>query len=363
MERFQIKPAVYFGSGSLSALEELSGKRVLIVTDAFLAGSGLLDRVRAHLPGCTVEVFDQVTPDPSLALVAQGAKALAEFQPDALVAFGGGSPMDCAKAMAEFGKNLRSGPRPRFYAVPTTAGTGSEVTSFAVLTDTQSGVKYPLVDDALLPDAAILDAALLAGVPPAVTADTGMDVLTHALEAYVAAGSSPFSDALAEKAVVLSYGNLKDAFETAGESRAKERMLLASCLAGMAFNAAGLGVSHALAHTLGGRFHVPHGRLNALLLPHVIRFNAADPAAAAKYGYLAKLCGLAGNARALAGAMDRLRRSLKLPDRLTACGVEEQSFAQALDSIAQAALQDRCAPSNPRTATAEDLKAILKELA
>ena len=362
MERFQIKPAVYFGTGALAALEELEGKRVLIVTDAFLSGCGLLDRVRAHLPGCAVEVFDQVTPDPSLTLVAQGARVLAGFCPEALVAFGGGSPMDCAKAMVEFGKSLWPGPRPRFYAVPTTAGTGSEATAFAVLTDTQGGVKYPVVDDALLPDAAVLDASLLAGVPPAVTADTGMDVLTHALEAYVAAGASPFSDALAEKAAVLAYGNLKDAFASGGESRAKEQMLLASCLAGMAFNSAGLGVSHALAHALGGRFHVPHGRLNALLLPHVIRFNAASPAAGIKYGHLAKLCGLAGNARALAAAVSRLRQALGLPERLCACGVEEGAFAQAIDAVAEAALQDRCAPSNPRAAAVADLRAILKEV-
>lgn len=362
MERFHLKPTVYFGPDALSALKELAGRRVLIVTDAFLAGSGLLDRVRAHLPECAVEVFDRVEPDPSLRLVAQGARQMAAFRPDALVAFGGGSPMDCAKAMAEFGRSLWDGPRPRFYAVPTTAGTGSEVTSFAVLTDTDRGVKYPLVDDALLPDAAVLDASLLAGVPPAVTADTGMDVLTHAAEAYVSNRASPFTDALAEKAFVMAYGSLKEAYAASRESPAKERMLLASCMAGMAFNAGGLGISHALAHALGGRFHVPHGRLNALLLPRVIRFNAAHPAAGEKYGRLARLCGLAGNARALAGALERLRLSLKLPDKLTACGVDADAFTAALGGVAEAALQDVCAPSNPRTAAAEDLKALLKEL-
>lgn len=362
MERFCIKPTIYFGSGALSALEILKGGRVLVVTDRFLADSGLLDRVKEHLPGCTVEVFDQVRPDPSLALVAQGARQLADFRPDAVVAFGGGSPMDCAKAMVEFGRSLWEGPRPRFYAVPTTAGTGSEVTSFAVLTDTERGVKYPVVDDALLPDGAILDASLLAGVPPAVTADTGMDVLTHAAEAYVAKGASPFSDALAEKAFTLAYGNLKEAYASPGESRAKERMLLASCLAGMAFNPAGLGASHALAHALGGKLHVPHGRLNALLLPHVIRFNATDPEAAEKYGRLAKLCGLAGNARALAAAVERLRLALKLPDKLAACGVDAAAQDGVLESVVETALADRCAPSNPRPLTAADLRGVLKEL-
>lgn len=362
MERFQLKPTIYFGPDALSALDELAGKRVMIVTDRFLAESGLLDKVTAHLRGCTVERFDEVVPDPSLALVAQGAKRLAEFRPDAVVAFGGGSPMDCAKAMTEFGKTLGADGAVRFYAIPTTAGTGSEVTSFAVLTDGEHGVKYPLVDDALLPDAAILDASLLSGVPPAVTADTGMDVLSHAAEAYVAKGASPFSDALAEKAFTLAYANLKAAYDTPGESKAKGDMLLASCLAGIAFNAAGLGICHALAHTLGGRYHVPHGRLNALLLPRVIRFNADDPAAGARYVHLAKLCGLAGNPRSLPAALDRLRASLKLPERLSACGVEPDTLRNDLDSVASTAMEDRCAPANPRAASREDLKAILKEL-
>lgn len=363
MERFCIKPTIYFGHDALSALECLGGGRVLLVTDRFLAGSGLLDRVTAHLPGCTVEIFDQVQPDPSLALVAQGARQLAAFRPDAVVAFGGGSPMDCAKAMVEFGKSLWDGPRPKFYAVPTTAGTGSEVTSFAVLTDTERNTKYPLVDDALLPDGAVLDASLLAGVPPAVTADTGMDVLTHAVEAYVAKGASTFSDALAEKAAGLAFRRLKEAFDSPGESAAKGDMLLASCLAGMSFNAAGLGLSHGLAHALGGRFHVPHGRLNALLLPRVIRFNAADPATAEKYGRLARLCGLAGNARALAAALDRLRLSLKLPDRLSACGVDRAALEEARGPLAEAALQDNCTASNPRAVDRADAEALLRELA
>ena len=363
MEQFAVKPVITFGTGALAALEELPGERVLVITDGFLAKSGLLDKVLAHLKGRTVEIFDQVVPDPPIDLVAKGARALADFKPRTVVAFGGGSPMDCAKAMLIFGKKLGAPGEITFAAVPTTAGTGSEVTSFAVLTDPVRGIKYPLVDDELLPDQAILDPALLAGVPPAVTADTGMDVLTHAAEAYVARGASPYSDALAEKAFTLAWENLRPAWESQGESRAKRQMLLASNLAGLAFNAAGLGLCHSLAHALGGRFHVPHGRLNALIFPHVLTYNAAGRETAAKYAHLAGLCGLAPTPRALSAGWSRLRARLGLPDRLAACGVEAKKLHAALDELAAAALGDLCAPSNPRRPSAEDVRALLKELA
>ena len=362
MQRFTLRPTITFGSGALAGLEQLAGKRVMVITDAFLAKSGLLERVLVHLKGCTVERFTDVVPDPPLTLVARGARVLADFRPQAVVAFGGGSPMDCAKAMLTFGKKLGAPEDVRFYAVPTTAGTGSEVTSFAVLTDGERGVKYPLVDDDFLPDEAILDPVLLAGVPAAVTADTGMDVLTHAAEACVARGHSPYSDALAEKAFVLAWHNLRPAYESAGESPAKEQMLLASNLAGIAFNAAGLGVCHSMAHALGGRYHVPHGRLNAMLLPHVIAFNAAESAAAERYARLARLCGLASNPRALAAGLNRLRGQLGLPERLTACGVEGRTLRADLDGLAEAALADGCIPSNPCPVSAQDVKHLLKEL-
>ena len=363
MEQFAVKPVITFGGGALAALEELPGEKVLVVTDSFLAESGLLDMALAHLKGRRVEVFRQVVPDPPLDLVAKGARALADFGPRTVVAFGGGSPMDCAKAMLYFGKKLGAPGEITFAAVPTTAGTGSEVTSFAVLTDPVRGIKYPLVDDGLLPDQAILDPALLAGVPPAVTADTGMDVLTHAAEAYAARGASPYSDALAEKAFTLAWENPRPAWESQGESRAKRQMLLASNLAGLAFNAAGLGLCHSLAHALGGRFHVPHGRLNALIFPHVLTYNAAGRETAAKYAHLAGLCGLAPTPRALSAGWSRLRARLGLPDRLAACGVEAGKLHAALDELAAAALGDLCAPSNPRRPSAEDVRALLKELA
>lgn len=373
MEQFALRPTIYFGENALSALEQLSGKRVLIVTDDFLAHkSGLMERVLSHLPGCTVETFDRVKPDPSLRLVAEGVQVLRAFHPDGVVAFGGGSPMDCAKAMRYYssavppplGEVAGRGPDGEghipLWCVPTTAGTGSEVTSFAVLTDTDKGVKYPVVDDALLPDVAVLDASLLAGVPPTVTADTGMDVLTHAAEGYVARKATAFTDAMAERAFVLAYQNLPAAHR--GDMAAKEQMLLASCLAGIAFNGAGLGINHGLAHALGGRYHVPHGRLNAILMPAVIHYNAEDEGAAAKYARLAKRCSLSPNARSLASALSRLRQSLSMPERLTACGVERSALQADMSTITAAALADVCTPGNPRAANATSLAAIIKEV-
>lgn len=348
MERFSIRPRITFGPGALAELEALAGKRVLLVTDGFLASSGLAGRAAERLTG-PVEVFDKVEPDPSLRLVAEGVAALEAFQPDVVAAFGGGSPMDCAKAMCWFSRR-----RPPLWCIPTTAGTGSEVTSFAVLTDTDRGVKVPLVEEGLLPEAAILDPALLAGVPAKVTADTGMDVLTHAAEAYVARGHSPFSDALAEKAFTLAYARLPAAF--AGDGEARGDMLLCSCMAGMAFNAAGLGACHALAHALGGRFHLPHGRLNALLLPEVMACNAGDRWVVARYAALAKACGLAGTHRALSAALVRLRTGLGLPNRLE---VEPEALGAALEDLTAAALADRCMEQNPVRLGPEEVKALL----
>ena len=380
---FKLPVKILSGDGALEhiphELDSLGAHRPLLLSDQGLEQVGTVKIVQAALRQggmAAAETFCRIPPDSSIQVVNQIAGLYRQAQCDSLIAVGGGSVIDTAKGvgmvLAQAGSDLLDsagcevlprGAHVPFVAVPTTAGTGSEVTSFAVLTDRAKGVKYPLVDDALLPDEAILDPSLLAGVPPAVTADTGMDVLTHAAEAYVARGATPYTDALAEKAFTLAWQNLRPAWETAGESGAKGNMLLASNLAGIAFNAAGLGICHSLAHALGGRFHLPHGRLNALILPHVIHFNAADGTAAEKYGRLARLCGLAANPRSLAAGLNRLRAQLKLPERLSACGVEGKELTAALDGLAEAAQADLCAPSNPRPAAAEDLKSLLRELA
>lgn len=351
MEKFWVKPKLHFGENPLEALKELNDKKVLIVTDEFLVQSGLVHRITEQLTG-EIRIFDEVQPDPSLKLVAQGVQVVNQFAPDVILAFGGGSPMDCAKAMGWFSH----GSVP-LWCVPTTAGTGSEVTAFAVLTDTEKGVKYPLVEDGLLPDAAILDDSFLSGVPPRVTAETGMDVLTHAIEAYVARGANTITDGMAEKAVVIAYHNLQKAYQ--GDQRAKREMLMASTMAGIAFNGAGLGVCHSMAHALGGQFHLPHGRINSVLLPAVMVFNGEDKAVAKKYAHLAKLCGLSEQSRALSSSLMRLARTLDLPEKLE-LGKEWQEH---LPKVVESALGDVCLFGNPRSVTSKDIERLIKGLA
>ncbi len=350
METFFLKPRIRFGTDALSALDCWKGKRALVVTDGFFVTSRLIERVTGRLSPEQVTVFDRVEPDPSLQLVAEGAALLRQKKPEVVIALGGGSAMDCAKAIRYFGSEGEK--QVPLLCVPTTAGSGSEATAFAVLTDTEKGVKRPLVDESLLPEEALLDGAFLAGIPAGVTADTGMDVLSHALEAYVARGANPFTAAMSSEAFRMALEALPRAAE--GEAEAKGRMLYASCLAGIAFNGAGLGLCHAFSHVLGGRVHMPHGRLNALLLPLVVRWNGEDGQTAEKYAALCHQAGIPGTVRALAARLTRLRGQLKLPDRLP----------EPVDCLAaaQAALEDRCAGQNPRHMTAEEGALLLREV-
>lgn len=347
MKELCLSTRLLWGADALDALKELRGKRVLVVADSFLSKSGMVQAVLEHLQESTVKVFDSVAGEPTLPLVAQGVACERSFGGEAVVAFGGGSAMDCAKAMLYFG-----GADVPLWCLPTTAGTGSEVTSFAVVSDPKTGQKHPIVDKKLLPDVALLDGRFLAGVPQNVTADTGFDVLTHVMEAFVSVSANTFTDTLAEKGFSLVIESLTDAYN--GCPKAKNRMLLASSLAGMAFNGAGLGICHSLSHALGGRIHAPHGRVNALLLPHVIEWNAEVPAAAKKYGLLAKSWGLAPTPRALAGAVRRLCRRLGLPEKLAGTVDTAQ--------VAADALADRCTADNPRPCTARELERILREV-
>ncbi len=340
MYSFSSPTKIIFGAGAIQSLASYKAKRAFLVTDGYFSKSGLAREI-ANLAAQDCEIFDEVQPDPSLELVARGTAQVQKFDPDVLIALGGGSVLDTAKAMGHF-----SGKKLPLIAIPTTSGSGSEVTDFAILT--HNGVKHPLVDPALAPVTAILDSDLLKNLPKGLIADAGYDVLSHALEALVGTNATPFTHAFAKEAFSLAFGNLPASF--GGDVTKREAVHAAATMSAIAFNQAGLGICHALAHTLGGRYHVPHGRLNAILLPAVVSANA--PAAASKYAALARAAGLGGSAdtialRNLKNALVRLRRELRLPGTLAEAGVAPEDLRRNMDSIIQTALADPCCKTNP----------------
>ena len=357
MKTFSCETRIVSGSGAVAALKEFGAKRVFLVTDPFFAKNGTAQRVAEAAGGETVEIFDSVAPDPSVSLAAEGTAKLKAFGPDLLVALGGGSAMDCAKAMAYFSQGTFP-----LAAIPTTSGSGSEVTDFAILT--HEGVKHPLVDRRLRPSMAILDSDLLESLPKSLIADAGFDVLSHALESYVAVNAGPFSDLLAREAFAGAYAALPASF--AGQKEVRLKIHLASTMAGLSFTHGGLGLCHAISHSLGGLFHVPHGRLNAILLIPVISCNAH--AAQRKYAELARAAGLGGSAdqvavRNLKNGLARLRRELELPQTLSEVGISPRELWSKMPGIVSAAMADPCCKTNPLPAEEFLIRRILEEAA
>ncbi len=356
MEEFVCKTKIVSGAGAMEQLRRLEIRRLFLVADPFFVKNATADRVIALSGAESCEIFSEILPDPGVALAARGTARLKAFAPDTVVALGGGSALDCAKAMVYF-----SGLGLQFVAIPTTSGSGSEVTDFAILT--HGDTKHPLVDPRLTPDVAILDSDLLKALPPALIADTGFDVISHAMEAYVAAGATPITDALARDAFCSAFGALPASF--AGDISVRGSIHTASCMAGMAFNRAGLGLCHAMAHCLGGQFHVPHGRLNAILLPAVIKCNAH--AAGEKYARLARSAGLTGAADSLAvrnlcNALIRLRRDLKLPGTLAQAGIDPGEIRYRSKALVEAALADPCCLTNPLKPADFMVRQVLEEV-
>ena len=351
---FCCRTKIISGSGAVAALKDLAPRRLMLVTDPYFAENGTASRIAAASGAEKVEIFKEVAPDPDVALAAAGTARVKAFCPDVLVALGGGSAMDCAKAMLFF-----SGVEATLVAIPTTSGSGSEVTDFAILT--HDGVKHPLVDPKILPDVAILDDELLQALPKSLIADAGFDVLAHALEAYVALNAGAVTDALARDAFCKAFTCLPVSF--AGDTSVRLEMHLASTMAGMAFSQAGLGLCHAMSHVLGGKFHVPHGRLNAILLPAVVEVNA--PAAAEKYAEVARAAGLGGAAdtvalRNLKNGLVRLRKELRLPATLAQAGIEPQKVRREQPQIAEAVLADPCCKTNPVPVTKDLVLRVLE---
>jgi alcohol dehydrogenase class IV len=345
----------------------------------------MIHMIASHLSEDHTLIYSDISPDPTIGQITRGVHTLDSFRPEIIVAAGGGSTIDAAKAMIYFARHAGvTDTNILFVAIPTTSGTGSEVTPFSVVTDEKKSVKHPLVSDEMKPDVAILNTSLVMSVPPHISADTGMDVLTHALEAVVSTKADDFSDAYAQKAAQITFSCLRISCQgdDGKNTQAKEKMHHAACMAGLAFSHASLGLCHAAAHKIGAAFHIPHGRANAILLPHVIEYNIARaektmPFGHApdldgtqhtieKYAMLANSCGIAGATpqiavQGLIRAITRLMHELDMPLRLRDCGISQEIFLQSLPQIAKDTLEDRCMQTNPRPADEIQVIRLLKK--
>ena len=371
MSRFTLPRDIYHGKGCLEELKNLKGKKaILVVGGGSMKRQGFLDRAENYLKeaGMEVKLFEGVEPDPSVETVMKGAAVMQEFQPDWIVAMGGGSPIDAAKAMWAFYEypdvtfedlcipfnfpELRT--KAKFAAIPSTSGTATEVTAFSVITNYQTGVKYPLADFNITPDVAIVDPELVEGLPQKQVAYTGMDALTHAIEAYVSTLNCPFTDPLALQAIEMVLDYLPASYKC--DMVAREQMHYAQCLAGMAFSNALLGIVHSMAHKTGAAFstgHIPHGCANAIYLPYVIKYNAKDPVAAKRYAEIARRMGLPGTSEkalinSLCAKIDAFNVELNIPKTLKDFGIDEAEFKEKIAKISELAVGDACTGSNPR---------------
>lgn len=403
MQWFKIPPKIYFEAGSIKYLADMKGiNKAFIVTDPSMVSLGYVDKVIYQLEKrdnpVHYEIFSEVEPDPSFDTIDKGVAAMGNFEPDVIIALGGGSAIDAAKGMWLFyehpdvdkeGLKLKFldirkrtykypklGLKSKFVAIPTTSGTGSEVTNFAVITDKNNNVKYPFADYELTPDVAIIDPNFVLSLPKVLTADTGMDVLTHAIEAYVSNMASDFTDGLAEKAGELIRKHLIQAYLNGDDKVAREKVHNASTIAGMAFTNAFLGINHSLAHKLGAEFHISHGRCNAILLPYVIRYNSMEPTkfvsfpkydhfiADQKYANFAKKIGLDFTTTeegidALINMVNEMLTDLNIPKSFKEYGIDEDIYMSKIDDLANKAFEDQCTTANPRLPLVSELKKIL----
>lgn len=403
MQWFKVPEKIYFEAGSIQYLEKMPDiSRAFIVTDPSMVELGYVDKILYYLRKrkeyVHSEIFSDVESDPSFDTINRGVKLMQEFKPDVVIALGGGSPIDAAKGMWLFYEHPEADPegmklkfmdiRKRTYkfpklgikakmvAIPTTSGTGSEVTSFAVITDKTQNKKYPLADYELTPDVAIVDPDLVMSLPKSITADTGMDVLTHAIESYVSNMASDYTDGLAEKAVELVFKNIREAYNNGSNKEAREKMHNASTIAGMAFTNAFLGINHSLAHKIGAEFHLPHGRINAILLPYVIRYNSQMPTkfvsfpkyeyfiADQKYADLSRRMNFPAytneeGVNSLIEEIKKLNNDLNIPKSFKEAGIDEQEFLAKVDMLADRAFEDQCTTANPRLPLVSELKQIL----
>lgn len=371
MSKLQVAGQLFHGAGSLEELSNLKGKKAVIVTGKnSVKSNGVLDKVVAYLgkAGMDTRVFSDVEADPSIDTVRKGAKVFTEFGPDWIIGLGGCSSIDAVKAMwvlyeypditfeemiKVFGvPELRK--KARFVAIPSTSGTGTEMTGLAVITDREKGVKYPVVSYELTPDVAIVDGELCKTMPAQVTANTGLDALTHCIEAYVSNIDDNYAEVLAKGGMGLIFDNLNAAVDTPEDTTARQNMHDASCMGGFAFNNSWLGIAHSLAHQLGGMYGIPHGCANAIVLPNVIRFNSKTTS---RYEELAPVVGKT-TAEEFAMAVEQLRSSVNVIGSIKEFGISEEEWKKNLNYLATNALADACTGFNPRKPTAEELAQI-----
>ena len=381
MARFTLPRDLYHGKDALDALKTLEGKRAIVVVGGgSMKRFGFLEKIEGYLKeaGMEVQLFEGVEPDPSVETVMKGAEAMRQFQPDWIVAVGGGSPIDAAKAMWAFYEypdttfealcipfnfpKLRT--KAHFCAIPSTSGTATEVTAFSVITDYQKGVKYPLADFNITPDVAIVDPALAETMPKKLTAHTGMDAMTHAIEAYVSTLHCDYTDPLALHAIKMISADLVDSYN--GDMAARDRMHNAQCLAGMAFSNALLGIVHSMAHKTGAAYtggHIVHGCANAMYLPKVIAYNAKNPEAEKRYGEIAAFLGLEPTSKALIAHLLKMNKALDIPACIKDYEggiIDEKEFLEKLPQVAELAVGDACTGSNPRPITPAEMEKLLK---
>ena len=395
MARFTLPRDLYHGKGALEALKSFEGKRAMIcVGGGSMKRFGFLDKAVDYLKeaGMEVQIFDGIEPDPSVETVMRGADAMLKFEPDWIIAMGGGSPIDAAKAMwikyeypevtfedmcKVFGlPKLRK--KARFCAISSTSGTATEVTAFSIITDYSKGIKYPIADFEITPDVAIVDPDLAETMPKKLVAHTGMDAMTHAIEAYVSTANCDYTDPLALYAIKMIQNDLVDSYN--GDLAKRDSMHNAQCLAGMAFSNALLGIVHSMAHKTGAAFadygaHIIHGAANAMYLPKVIAFNAKDATAAARYAKIADYMNLGGETTEekvslLIAALRKMNDDLNIPHCIKNYGadsypteqgfVPENVFLERLHDIAVNALGDACTGSNPRQPSVEEMEKLLK---
>ena len=368
MKSIYIKTKINFGENSLKRLEEIKDKNVWIICDNFLVKSGSVKTILSFINESNkVSIFDEVVPEPPLKVIGKGVGLIKKINPDVVIAYGGGSAIDTAKGIIYFAREQKFIDKVNFIAIPTTSGTGSEVTSATVITDTEEQIKHAIFDDSLLPDEAILDANLTVTVPQNITANTGIDVLTHAIEAYVSKNSNVYSDALAEKAVELVVEALLKCYNKGEDLEARGKMHEASNLAGMAFNIAGLGINHSLAHQIGGRFHIPHGLANGLLLTTVIDYNSQDKESFKKYAKLVYKAGMVEKqdndefaVKVLKSYIISLMKIMNMPINLKECNVDEKEFNKVKSLMAENALKDNCTAANPKAVSVEMFTKLLE---